>query len=100
MVSIVEFEIFGYLPFSNWPDFDQKWSKIGHFGPQMAQNKGLSNFSHIIMSYFFLILCLKLYLNTLEHKSQWLPWENSFLALFGLFRDPQNSTFWWFKSVF
>ena len=38
MVSIVEFEIFGFLPFSNWPDFDQKWSKIGHFGPQMAQN--------------------------------------------------------------
>ncbi len=50
MVSIVEVEIFGFLPFSNWPDFDQKWSKIGHFGPQMAQNKGLSNFCHLIMS--------------------------------------------------
>ena len=24
MVSIVEVEIFGFLPFSNWPDFDQK----------------------------------------------------------------------------
>ena len=44
MVSIVEVEIFGFLPFSNWPDFDQKWSKIGHFGPQMAQNQGFSNF--------------------------------------------------------
>ena len=38
MVSIVEVEIFGFLPFSNWPDFHPKWSKIGHFGPQMAQN--------------------------------------------------------------
>ena len=44
MVSIVVVEIFGFLPFSNWPDFDQKWSKIGHFGPQMAQNQGISNF--------------------------------------------------------
>ena len=40
MVSIVEVEIFGFLPFSNWHDFDQKSSKIGHFGPQMAKNKG------------------------------------------------------------
>ena len=39
MVSIVEVEIFGFLSFSNWPDFDQKWSKIGHVGPQMAQNR-------------------------------------------------------------
>ena len=46
MVSIVVVEISGFLPFSNWPDFDQK---IGHFGPQMAQNKGLSNFCHLIM---------------------------------------------------
>ena len=38
MVSIVEIEIFGFLPFLNGPDFDQKWSKIGPFGPQMAQN--------------------------------------------------------------
>ena len=38
MISIVIVEIFGFLPFSNWPDFDPKWSKIGHFGPQMAQN--------------------------------------------------------------
>ena len=44
MVSIVEVHIFGFLTFSNWPDFDQKLSKIGHFGPQMAQNLGLSNF--------------------------------------------------------
>ena len=44
MVSIVEVEICGFLPFSNWPDFDQKWSKICHFGPQMGQNYGFSNF--------------------------------------------------------
>ena len=25
MVSIVVVEIFGFLPFSNWPDFDQKF---------------------------------------------------------------------------
>ena len=31
MVSIVEVEIFGFLPFSNWPDFDQKWSKNRSF---------------------------------------------------------------------
>ena len=68
MVSIVEVEIFGFLPFSNWPDFDQKWSQIGHFGPQMAQNQFLELFC-LIMSYFFLTLCLKLYLDTLEHKS-------------------------------
>ena len=37
MVSIVEVKIFGFLPFSNWPDFDQKWSKKGHFRPQMGQ---------------------------------------------------------------
>ena len=23
--------------------FDQKWPKIGHFGPQMVKNQGLSN---------------------------------------------------------
>ena len=46
MVSLVEVEI---LPLSNWRDFNQKWSKIGHFGPQMAQTKGLSNFCHLIM---------------------------------------------------
>ena len=38
MVSIMEAEIFGPFQFSNWPDFHQKWSKIGHFWPQMAQN--------------------------------------------------------------
>ena len=54
----------------------------------------------LIMSQFFLTLCLNLYLYTLEHKSKWLPWVNSFLALFWLFRGPPNSTFWWFKSVF
>ena len=35
-VSIVE--IFGFLPFSNWPHFAQKWLKIGYFWPEMAQN--------------------------------------------------------------
>ena len=44
MASIMEVEIFGFLTFSNWPDFGQKWSKIGHFGPQMTQNQDLSNF--------------------------------------------------------
>ena len=44
MISIVIVEIVGFLPFSNWPDFVQIWSKIGHFVPQMAQNYGLSNF--------------------------------------------------------
>ena len=44
MVSIMEFENFGFFPFSNWPDFRQKWSKIGPFEPQMAQNQGFSNF--------------------------------------------------------
>ena len=39
MVSTGEVEIFGFLSFSNWPDFDQNF------------------------------LCLKLYLDTLEHKS-------------------------------
>ena len=38
MGSIGEVEICGFLQFSNWPDFDQKLRKIGHFGPQMAQN--------------------------------------------------------------
>ena len=44
MVSIVEVEIFGFLSYLNWPDFDQKWSKLGHFGPKMAQNEDLSEF--------------------------------------------------------
>ena len=52
MVSIVEVQIFDFLPFSNWPDFDQKWSKIGHFEHQIVQR-----------------LCLKLCLDILEHKS-------------------------------
>ena len=60
MVSIVEVEIFGFLPFSNWPDFDQKWSKICHFVPQV----GFIEHAGLIMSYFFLTLCLKLYLDT------------------------------------
>ena len=47
MVSIMGVESFGFLPFSNKPDFGQKWSKIGHFGPQLAQNKVLSNLCHI-----------------------------------------------------
>ena len=40
MVSIVEVEIFGFLLFSNWPDFNnnKKWSEIGHFWPEMTQN--------------------------------------------------------------
>ena len=39
MVSkIVQVEIFGFLSFSNGLDFDQKWSKVHHFWPQMAQN--------------------------------------------------------------
>ena len=33
MVSIVEVEIFGFLPFSNWPDFDKRkrsfWASNG-----------------------------------------------------------------------
>ena len=29
MVSIVEVEIFGFLQFSNWPDFDQKYVILG-----------------------------------------------------------------------
>ena len=33
IVSIVEVEIFSVLPFSNWPDF-----RLGHVGPQMAQD--------------------------------------------------------------
>ena len=46
-------------------------------------------------------LCLKIYINILEHKNLWLPWINSFLGLFWLFRGPLNSTFWWWiKSVF
>ena len=44
MGSIVEDEIFGFWPFSNWPAFDKKWSRICHFGPQMAQNYGFWNF--------------------------------------------------------
>ena len=49
-IWLVEVENFGFLPFSNWPDFDKKkWSKIGHFGPQMAQNEDLSD--------FFTLLC-------------------------------------------
>ena len=29
MVSIVEVEIFSFLQFSNWPDFDQKYVILG-----------------------------------------------------------------------
>ena len=32
MVSIVEVKVFGFLPYPNWPDFDQKLSKLCHFG--------------------------------------------------------------------
>ena len=42
-ISSDEVEIFCFLPFSNCPDFDQKWSRIGN-------------------------LRFKLYLYTLEHK--------------------------------
>ena len=38
MVSIVEVEIFGFLSFSNWSDFDKNWLRIGHFEHQSAQN--------------------------------------------------------------
>ena len=47
MVSIVE--VFCFLPHPNWPDFDQKMVKLGHFSPKMAQNEDLSDF-HLIMS--------------------------------------------------
>ena len=69
MVSIMEVEIFGFFPFSNWPDFGQKRSKIGHFWPQMAQNQGFSNFFFPNYILLFLTLCLKLYFDTFEHKS-------------------------------
>ena len=49
MVIIVEIEIFYLLPLSNWSDFDQKCSKIGHFGSQMAQN--------LVFLDFFAFLC-------------------------------------------
>ena len=68
MVSIVEVEIFGFFPYSNLPDFDQKWSKIGHFGPQMAQNQGflelfLPNYVLLFPNFVFKVI----YLDTLEH---------------------------------
>ena len=73
--------------------------KLVIWGPQMAKNNDLLNYCHLIMSQLSLILSLKLYLNTLEHKSLWLPWKYSFLALFGLFWGPLN-TFWCFKFAF
>ena len=43
---------------------------------------------------FFIILCLKLYLDTLEHKHLGLICEKSFLALFRLFRGPPKKNGW------
>ena len=39
MVSIVEVEIIGFFLYSNWPVFDQKWSKLGHFWPEMGHTR-------------------------------------------------------------
>ena len=72
MVSIVELEIVGFLSFSNWPGFDQKWSKIGHFGPQMAQvfkhrcskkifGKNFENFENFFYLFFFFKIEKKLF---------------------------------------
>ena len=80
---------FGFLPFSNQPAFDQKWSKKSFWASNDSKSGFLDPFCQI-MSYFSLTLCLKLYLNTLEHKSQWFLWVNSFLCLFQLFRGPLN----------
>ena len=80
--------------------YDHKWSKIGHSQPKMAQNEGLLNFFLSNYVLIFLTLCLKLYLDTLEHKSWFLLCLSTFLARFWLFRGPQNYTFWLFKSVF
>jgi hypothetical protein len=44
MVSIVEVEIFGFLPFSNWPDFDQKWSNLGQIWVNFGQKGPFLNF--------------------------------------------------------
>ena len=38
MISVVEVENCDFFTYSNWPDFDQKWAKMGHFGNQIPQN--------------------------------------------------------------
>ena len=54
MVSIVEVEIFGFLLYSNWPVFDQKWSKLGHFGHFLARFTDFSKFlSSKMLNFFF-----------------------------------------------
>ena len=57
MVSIIEVEIFGFLSFSNWSDFDQKMVKNWSFWASMCSKLG------------FITLCLKVYFDTIEHKS-------------------------------
>ena len=64
--------------------------------PFSASNGSKSGFREwvcLIMSYFFLTLCLKLYLDTLEHKSYWFLWVNLFLCRFWLFRGPRTLHF-------
>ena len=65
--------------FSGWPDFDQKkWTNIGHFGPRISHNYGLSNF-----------LCVKLYLDTLEHKISGCPGQINSYAWFEFLGSPE-----------
>ena len=69
MASIVEFEIFCFFPFSNWPDFDQKLSKIGKFVPQIAQNQGFLNFFFAKLCPLFPNFVFKVISDSPEHKS-------------------------------
>ena len=58
------------------------------FHSQIGSKSGFLKPLCLIMSYFFLNLRLKLYLDTCEHKS--FLWVNSFLCLSWIFRGPQT----------
>ena len=78
IVSIDEVEFFLFFG----PILTKNDKKLGHFGPKMAQNEDLSVFSFPNYILLFIILCIKIIINSFEQKSQWLPWNIHFDPVF------------------
>ena len=75
----------------------QKWPFSAKFGSFLLQISVIYCLwfliKYIYFVLIFLTLCFKLYLDTLEHKSQFLPGVSSFFALFWLLGFPSTIHF-------
>ena len=116
MVSIIEVEIFGFLPFSNWPDFDQKmfqnrsfWasngSKSGYLVSRWRPKDALSFVCQFVRSYVTWLLenCSLLFSETMRLGRTWVGDKNvpsgSRLILFNPIKMKKELCFSFFLQI-